>query len=88
MKNRIINFLIHALALILMIAMMLAFAVGISIAYEDECIADQEYSVEHECVKFMSYLEEDEFGEQYINKIYHYSDGNIVEEHDYLRVEF
>ena len=88
MKNRIINFLRTILAIILMVVIGLGVVVGVTYMYEQENIENQGYSYDNEIVEFMSYLETDDFGDQYINKIYHYSDGNIVEEHDYLRVEF
>jgi hypothetical protein len=88
MRNRIINFIKALVAIILMVVIGLGVCMCATYLYERDNIENQEYSVEHDCVEFMSYLEEDEFGDQYINKIYHYSDGNIVEEHDYLRVEF
>lgn len=88
MKDRIINFLKALVALIVLTAIMFGVAVCAGVAYENENIERQEYSTDHECAEFISYMEEDEFGDSRMTRIYYYSDGNIVEEHDYLRVEF
>lgn len=88
MKDRIINFLRALVVLIVLAAIMLGIALCVGITYENDSITRQEYSADHECVEFISYMEEDEFGDSRMTRIYRYSDGNIVEEHDYLRVEF
>lgn len=88
MRDKIINFLRALVVLIVLAAIMLGITVCACIMYEDTCIENQEYSANHECVEFISYMEEDEFGDSRMTRIYRYSDGNIVEEHDYLRVEF
>jgi hypothetical protein len=84
MKNRIINFIRGFIVIVLTMAVLLA----LGYVHEQNSINEQEYSMDHECVEFMSYLEEDEFGDQYLKEIYRYSDGHIVENHDYLRVGF
>lgn len=88
MKNRIINFIKALLAILIMIGIGLGIVICTTYMYEQTNIENQDYSVDHECVEFISYMDEDEFGDSRMTRIYHYSDGNIVEEHDYLRVEF
>ena len=86
MNNKIINFIKTLVSIILLFAIMFGVFVCVLYIHEHDCIEAQTYSENHECVEFMSYLEVDEFGDSYITEIYTYSDGHVVENHEYLRV--
>ena len=83
MKKRIRNFLTYVIATIIMGCVMLGIAVFIGITYETESIDSQYYSRNHECVEFISSLEEDEFGIKYLKQEFHYSDGHVIENVNY-----
>lgn len=82
------NFIINTIKLLGVLLVIIALGFAIGIVNEQDHIDNQAYSIDHECVEFISFIETDEFGDTYINEQYYYSDGTVIENHDYLRIEF